>query len=207
MRTKLLHFFAAAALLACITNSARALTVPVAQDTYSGVTGELTNAAGKAASLTVTDNQTALLEFDLSNLDVVPATIQPGNVTSAILVLYVISTTSTDAELNVHAVTSPWSETFAGTKKLLPSIDSTVLARIPMAELPPPATKGFVSVDITAPVVAALTSATNLSLAIKTPTQKARVVLGSKDGPAQGYAAFLEIETATGVQNKFRNPE
>jgi hypothetical protein len=57
-----------AALLASSVTSALALTVPVAQDTSSGKTGLLTSKAGKATSLTVSDDQTTLLEFDLSSL-------------------------------------------------------------------------------------------------------------------------------------------
>src|ERR1017187_6477119 len=85
MKTKSsLLLLAAAALLAFSNISALALTVPVAQDTSSGKTGLLTSKTGKATSLTVADNQTTLLKFDLSNLDVVPATFDPGNVKSVI---------------------------------------------------------------------------------------------------------------------------
>ena len=143
-----------------------------------------------ATSLTVSAEQTALLEFDLSNLDVVPAAIDPSNIKSVLLEFYVIKT-STIGDLTVHAVTGPWSETFAAKSEPLPAIDPTVLATIPMSTLP---FKQFVSVDITAPVVAALTSGSNLSLAIETATPGAKVTLGSKDGPAAGYCAVLDIE-------------
>jgi formylglycine-generating enzyme required for sulfatase activity len=179
-----------AALLAFSSNSVLALTVPVAQDTSSGKTGLLTSKVGLATSLTVSPSQTALLEFDLSNLDVVPAAIDPGNIKSVLLVFYVIKT-GTVGDLTVHAVTGPWSETFAGKSEPLPAIDPTVLATIPISKLP---IKQFVSVDITAPVVAALASGSNLSLAIETATPGAKVTLGSKDGPAAGYCAVLEIE-------------
>jgi len=189
MKTKL-TLLLAATLLAVAGNSALALTVPVAQDTSSGKTGLLTSKTGAATSLTVTDNQTALLKFDLSNLDVVPAAINPSNIKSAILELYVVKT-NTAASLTVEAVTSPWSETFAAKTEPLPSIDPSPVATIPMTEGP---YKRFVSVDITSTVAAALESGSDLSIAIVTSTPGAKVTLGSKDGPAAGYCAVLDIE-------------
>ena len=67
MKTKLCLLAAAAALFAFSINSALALTLHVAQDASSCKTGDITLACGKAACLTVAENQTALLEFDLSN--------------------------------------------------------------------------------------------------------------------------------------------
>jgi hypothetical protein len=127
----------------------------------------------------------------------VPPIFTSTNIESVSLDLYVIKT-STDAILTVHAVTSPWSELAPGPPRPLPSIDSTVLATIPIAELPQGATAGFVSVDITAAAVAALTSGSNLSVAIETGTPGASTMLGSKDGPAIGYAAQLDIEAGLG---------
>jgi formylglycine-generating enzyme required for sulfatase activity len=46
--------------------------------------------------------------------------------------------------------------------------------------------------------VAALQSATNLNIAIETSTPGAKVTLGSKDGPAIGYPAVLDIEAGLG---------
>ena len=54
--------------------------------------------------------------------------------------------------------------------------------------------KRFVSVDITSTVVAALESGSDLNIAIVTSTPGAKVTLGSKDGPAAGYCAVLDIE-------------
>ena len=192
-----LRIFAAAALLAFGGRCALALTVPVAQNTYSTAAGKLTNTTGKAASLLVADNHTALLEFELTDTNVVPTIFSPADIESVTLELYVVKT-STDAVLTVHMVTSPWSETAPGPPRSLPSIDSTVLATIPMTELPPDATEGFVSVDITAAAVAALASGANLSLAIETATKGAKTMLGSKDGPAIGYDAQLDVEAGLG---------
>jgi HAMP domain-containing protein len=192
-----LRIFAAAALLAFGGRCALALTVPVAQNTYSTAAGKLTNTTGKAASLLVADNHTALLEFELTDTNVVPTIFSPADIESVTLELYVVKT-STDAVLTVHMVTSPWSETAPGPPRSLPSIDSTVLATIPMTELPPDATEGFVSVDITAAAVAALASGSNLSLAIETATKGAKTMLGSKDGPAIGYDAQLDVEAGLG---------
>ena len=76
----------------CLANPALALTVPVAQDTSSNASGKLISKAGTAGMLTVADDQHALLEFDLSSLEVVPATIDRGNIKSVILEVYVIKT-------------------------------------------------------------------------------------------------------------------
>jgi formylglycine-generating enzyme required for sulfatase activity len=184
---------AAVVLIAFVVPSALALTVPVSQDTSSGKTGLLTSKSGEATSLTVSDDQTALLKFDLSKLDVVPAAIDPANIKSAILELYVIKS-NTAADLSVLTITGTWSETFIPPTEHLPSIDSTnVLATIPVPKMPD---KQFVSVDITPAVVAALQSGSNLSIAIETSTHDAILSLGSKDGPALGYAATIEIDAA-----------
>lgn len=191
------RIFAAAALLAFGGRYALALTVPVAQDTYSTAAGKLTNVTGKASTLLVSDSHTALLEFDITNANVVPPIITATNIESVTLELYVVKT-STDAELTIHTVTSPWSETAPASPRPLPGIDSTVLATIPMTELPKGATAGFVSVDITAAAVAALGSGSNLSIAIETTTPGVTTMVGSKDGPAIGYAALLDIEAGLG---------
>jgi len=190
---RILTVAAAAALLALASDSARALTVPVAQDT-SSTKGELTLKAGKTATLTVSDDQVALLEFDIQNLDVVPETITPGEIKSAILELYVVKTNMA-ATLKVLAVTGAWNETFAAKTEPLPSIASTVSGTIPVPDVP---YKQFVSVDITAAVVGALESGSNLSLAVETSTPGAKITLGSKDGPSAGYSAVLDIEAGLG---------
>jgi len=183
---------AAAALFAFTSLPALALIVPVAQDTCSNKSGKLTSAAGSATSLTVKNKQVALLEFNLALLNVVPAAIDPANIQSALLQLYFVKT-STDAVLTVQPVTGQWSETFKGAPEPLPTISPTVLVTIPASVLPATG-KGFVSVDITAAVVAALQSGTNLNIAIETATPGATVELGSKNGPSIGYGAQIDIE-------------
>jgi hypothetical protein len=204
MSTQLSSLIVAGALMALTNKTALALTVPVAQDTSSSPVpglplskqppyGVLTSKDGRATSLTVADHRVALLDFDLSHLDVVPASITPGDITSALLRIYVIKT-DPPGSLNVCAVTGTWSETFAASSEPLPTIDSTnVLATIPVGALPA-ATKEFVSVDITAAVVSALQSGSNLSLAIEAATTGAHVVIGSKDGPSVGYCAEIDIQ-------------
>ena len=197
------------ALLALPSGSALALTVPVAQDTSSspapGVAaskqpplGVLTSKDGTATTLSVSTHQVALLQFDLSYEDVVPNTVVPANVQSALLLIYVVKT-STNADLTIHAVTSPWTEAFKTATEPVPTISSTVLATIPASALPP-SFKGYVSVDVTGPVVAALQSGSNLSFAVESSSTTSRVItsLGSKDGPSAGYPAQLDIEAGFG---------
>jgi hypothetical protein len=192
MNKRTVSFLGLAMLLAIAAAPVRALTVPASEDSYSTTTGVLTPADGKGTFLNVNEKQVALIQFDLSNLNVVPAAIQPGAVRSATLTLYVIRAMPA-GDITVHAVTSPWSESFAGNKAALPVIAPSALATVSGTDLP---ARGFVSVDLTSEVINALTAGGDLSLAIETSASNAKIMLGSKDGAAAGYPATLDIEAA-----------
>jgi hypothetical protein len=68
-----------------------ALSVPVAEDTYSTTTNLLSAGTGAATGLAINAKQTAFLRFDLSKPNVVPAAIKPEFLT-------------------VHTVSSAWTE-------------------------------------------------------------------------------------------------
>jgi hypothetical protein len=177
--------------------SAFAVTVPVAEDTFTSPTKTGTDVidagSGAEATLPVTDKETTLIQFDLENLDAVPATITDLNINSAILQVYVVSAAPA-GELTIHAVDSVWSEHFAGKTAPAPVIDPTVLATIPGSEI---GKKDFVTVDVTAAVKAALVSGSFDGFAIET-TGTTKVELSSKEGPASGYAAQLFIDAGNG---------
>lgn len=182
------HF--ASVVLAALTVPAFALTVPVAQDTSSTVLGKLSATSGKATSLSVNLKQTALVRFDLTDLDVVPPQFLPGNITSATLRLYVVGAKSA-GPITIHAVTTNWQENVAVAPVDLPTIDPTVLATIDAADL---VAKRCVTVDITPAVVAALNSGNIFGFALQTTDPAAKIRLGSKEGTGIGEAPTLDIE-------------
>ena len=192
--------YRAAVFLLSLSASAQALTVPVARDTFSGSKGTIAAASGKGVTLTVNVKQTALVAFDLNDTAVLPEAIQASNVQSATLRLYVVSSNAltTGGTVTVRAVTSPWQETFTGAAQPLPSIESTVLATIPAAELK---AKTFVNVPLTAAVVAALENGSINGFALQTSDSKTKVTFASKEGPAAGYSAELEIVANTGLDS------
>lgn len=181
---------AAASLLALATQPAHGLTVSVAEDAASTATNTITVAAGKGTSVAVNAKQTAFIRFNLSDPNVVPAAITPGNVTSATLQLYVIGSTK-PADITVHAVNAAWTEKPAATVAA-PGVNPTVLATIPKAQL---LAKHYVTVDLTAALIAALgVGGNDFGFALQTSDPLARITFGSKEGPGTGYSAELEIE-------------
>lgn len=185
----------ALALLAAATPLARGLTVPIAQDTASLPTGKIAAATGNGPTLAVNAKQKALLRFDLSDLNLVPAEIDPGNIQSATLRLYVISAKS-PGSVTVHAITSNWQEHFTGAPVPLPTISPSSVGTILPADL---LAKSFVTVDVTAAVKAALQSGSDFGFSLETTVPTAKIVFASKEGAATGYAAELEILSNTAV--------
>ena len=179
----------AVALIALGNRTALALSVNVAEDASSTATHLITAATGKATSLPVNAKQTAFLRFALLDPTVVPPEINPTNITSATLRLYVVGTKPGD--LTVHAVTAKWTELpLSKTGTAAPSISGATIDTILSAEVPG---KHFITVDVTAAVKAAITGSTDYGFAIQT-SGTAKVLLGSKEGPGSGVAAQLEIE-------------
>ena len=174
-----------AAVLCSHLPSARALLLPVAEDTSSTATGKINETTGKAVTLTVTSKEQAFLIFDLSTL---PASVTASNITSARLNLYVSSVT-TPGELTVHLVTNQWQENTASVPA--PKYSSNVVGTIATADL---AAKSFIEVDVTSAVSNWFNGQSNFGFAIATDTGKVR--LASKEGLGTGFPAMLEIETA-----------
>ena len=191
MKTKL----SLLALFLTLGRLAQALTVPVASDTYSktsGTTAYVYPLDATTTSLPVNAKETAFLSFDLSNLEVVPATVKTAGIDAAILELYIVNAAPA-GDLTLHALTSPLTFQFVKGKAPAPDIDPTILATIPATEV---AKKTFVTVDITPIIAAALQSGSFNGLAIEA-SGATKVTLTSKEGPAIGYAAVLDLHTVT----------
>lgn len=176
------------ACLLSLSNFSSAVSLPAAADTSTTPKLTLTVAGGKATVLTVNASQAALVAFNLSQL---PANYGPENIASARLRLYV-GRVINPGDLKVHLVTQPWAENVAGPA---PTVDPNPVASIAPAQL---ATKQFVIVDVTDTVRDWLKGANNYGFGILAggATPGARVLFGSKEGPAVGFPAELEVETA-----------
>lgn len=172
-------------LFAAFASSALALTLPVAEDTFSTSRGALTLANGKAPTLLLNTNQAALVKFDLSSL---PAAFTPTNIASARLKIYVV-TARASGDLVASLITSDWTEAVLISTPM-PSVDTTTIGSVPAGKV---LGKHFVSFDVTAAVVAALNgTGPNFGFLLRDSTGQTHIA--SKEGPSQGPAAELEID-------------
>src|SRR5688572_7459076 len=95
-----------AMLLAWATPAVLALTVPVTQNASVAKQGVLLPRASLSPTLTVSGRHVAVLEFDLSNPNIIPRSLSAVNVKSATLWLYVASA-KVPGQLDVHALKAP----------------------------------------------------------------------------------------------------
>src|SRR5215468_8217870 len=86
--------------------SALAISLPVAEDTFTTSGGTLTSANGRAATLLHSGNQSVLLSFDFSAL---PPALNATNILSATRKIFVTHAI-TPGDLTVHSITSAWTE-------------------------------------------------------------------------------------------------
>lgn len=187
----------AASTLLALLHSAPALTVPVAQDTHSLPTSKVAPTTGRAVNLAVNAKQTALLRFNVLDLNSIPEAIHPGNIKSVKLRLFVTSA-KLPADILVRAVATNWQETFTGAPVDLPALIPGVLSAIPKQQL---VAKTFVQVDITESFKELLTIGNDFGFALQTVDPKAKVTFGSKEGAATGYAAELEIVADSAISS------
>ena len=173
-------------LMGALTQSAPALTLPVSEDSSTAASLALAKAAGKATSLSVTGtNKSALVRFDVGALS---TSLTTDRVASASLTLYVNSATKA-GDLTLHLVTQDWSETGAA-GAFSPTVNPAPLALIPSNAV---VAKQFIIIDVTATVKGWLNSpGTDFGFSVA-GTNTVKVLLGSKEGVALGYAATLEI--------------
>lgn len=176
---------------ACLSvNLAQGLTIPASEDTSSSLGSQqnflLTAKAGSATTLDASSKETAFIRFEAgSYADVEPAI----SVEKAWLMIYVADVIKPGA-LRVHTVTQDWTETVTG-KPAAPTFQAQPIATLPTESVK---AKQFLLVDVTGQVKNWLTTPdSDFGFAIASDGT-AKVKLGSKDGPAKGYAAVLQIE-------------
>ncbi len=197
----------AVSLLAFLGATASAIILPPTEDTSSTSTfagrppvltkTAVTSTNGAATTLPVSRTRTAFIQFNAGSLSTValPAgSITPASVAKARLTVFLPTVTKAGA-LSLHVVTNDWSETFTERSRVQPTV-AAPFATIPVGQV---IKKQFVIVDVTTQVRAWLTTpATDFGIAVASPDGIAVVALGSKEGPASGPAATLEIDIAGG---------
>lgn len=192
-----LHTLSAASLLAYLGATASAIVLPPTEDTsgtktLSGTTvtrTTLTSANGAATTLPVSKTRTALIQFNVAGSGLTAASVNKARLT------FFLPTVTKPGALSMHVVTQDWSETFVARSTTLPTLAAPFVT-IPAGQV---VKKQFIMVDVTTQVKAWLTTpATDFGLAVASPDGIAIVTLGSKEGPASGPAATLEIDTAGG---------
>jgi hypothetical protein len=172
-------------MLALSGASALAISLPVAEDTFTTAHRVLTPANGKAATLLLNTNQAALVKFDFASL---PEAFTPTNILSARLKIYIL-TARTPGDLVANSVTSVWTEDPL-TNAPMPSVDPTVIGMVPAAKV---VGRHFVSIDVTAATVAALNgSGSNFGFLLQ--DTKGQTSIPSKEGPSLGPCVELEID-------------
>jgi len=168
--------------------SASALTIPANEDTFS-LGGRITVSANNAGLLPVDINRKAFIYFSLEEV--------PTNavVRFARLRLYTSSVRVKGNGVAIYKVTGEWNESAAG---LEPSIAQVPLGVVEPAKL---GSRRFVTLDVTSTVQEWISSKTSLNegfaiLPVISGTASSTAVLSisSKDGPASGLPAQLEIE-------------
>jgi len=165
--------------------SAPAVSLPVAEDTFTTPHSFLTPQNGRAATLLLNTNQAALLKFDLSTLS--PA-FNATNIVSAMLKIYVVSTRA-PSNLDVFPITAAWTESVP-TNTPMPTFDATPIGAASAAKI---AAKRFVVINVTDGVIAALNGTSN-TLGFLLRESAGQTYIASKEGPAQGPPAELEID-------------
>ncbi len=174
-------------LLVASAISAKAITLPPTDDTYSfKKSGRIAGVSSKSPSLLTSPAYTTFVKFDLSGLPAMG--VNAGHVRSARMRFFVLKTATRPANMNLYRVTSPWEEILTATVNQ-PQFDPVVA---PLAQVAVNKDKSFVYADVTELVRDWMTNGNNHGVAI---TAQTLVRLGSKEGSATGYPAELEIET------------
>lgn len=175
--TRLITLILATALIA------RADVLPPAQDS-SSLKGKLTPITGKATTLAVSAYRKGYVLFNLDNL---PQDVASGDIANARLRVY-FPAVSTAGDITIHLVTGAWTENRTVTE---PTVDANASATIPAASV---VAKKFVEVDLTNIVRNWLFGMPqNFGFAFEA-TGKTNVLIGSKEGPGNGYPCELDIE-------------
>ena len=170
--------------LALLGISARAITLPVSEDSSTSGNAFVAKTAGRDTTLHVSAARQGLIRFEAGAF---ADSMSAGDVAKARLVIFISSVTA-PGDLTLHRVTEDWSEHGAS----IPAYDAAALATIPQSSV---VAKQFIIVDVTSAVQAWLREpGKDFGFAI-VASGGTRVLLGAKEGPAAGHPAQLQIET------------
>ncbi len=176
LRKPLRHILTVGIAAARLNCTALALTLPVPEDTSTSTIAVLSKAAGREASLTVSDSRQGLIPVEAGAF--ADSIADAGK---ARLIIYLNKVTAPGA-LTVHRITEDWSEGGAS----VPAFGPTPIATIPSASV---VAKQYVIIDVTATVQAWLKEpGKDFGFAIA-GSGGAQVLIGAKEGPGSGYSA------------------
>lgn len=161
-------------------------TLQVSEDSYSFKSGIMDKVSGESKRLAIAPNAKTFVRFDAGDFS---KQIPADEVTGARLTFY-IAERLTAGGLRVHRVTSEWTESPSGTRKG-PSYAKKPLAVLATDSMRP---GQFVVIDVTDLVRGWLTSPEkDFGFAI-VGDGKSSFLIPSKEGPAGGPSATLEID-------------
>ncbi len=183
-------FVAAGILFAAFQTPAPALTLPPSEDTSTSTSLRVAKIAGKATTLPVSSTRMGLIRFDVGAFS---SALAGSQVTRARLIIYVNRVTKPGA-LSLSRVTQNWSEVVTTAPVVIPT--SSPLTTIPTGSV---VAKQFIIVDVTSTVLGWLAApATDFGFALST-TGTTSVLLSSKEGPATGLPATLELDVQDAI--------
>lgn len=187
---KIVHFSTLFAVLPCLGMAA---VIPVSEDTYVPVNNVINKTVGKAATLRIAQGKAALLRFDIAGFS---GLIPTSTVSSARLV-FQVSAVAQPGNLTLHRITTEWSESPAG-NRTPPAYDGEVLTLVPSNRV---VQDQFLMLDVTDQVKEWLASpGTDFGLAL-VGVGNANCQIASKEGPTNGHAAWIEIESQAVIGN------
>jgi hypothetical protein len=172
--------------IAILSISAGATTLQVSEDSYSYKSGIMGKISGKSDRLAISPDAQAFVRFDTGDFS---KQIPADDVIGARLTFYIAERLTVGA-LGVHRVTSEWTESPSGTRKA-PSYVKVPLATLPAASLRP---GQFVVIDVTDLAKRWLNSPEKDFGFVIVGDGKSSYLIPSKEGPAGGPSATLEID-------------
>ena len=176
-------------ILALLTASASAVTVPATEDTDS-LNGVIKPSFGKVGTLPISPTRKAYVRFDLGTL---PDIVDPKFITGARVRVYLTSVKNAPSDLAVSLVAGPWQED-GSTNLTEPALAATPFASVNAAALK---AKRFIYIDVTNQLVALLNAPSSSMQLDVGLTSASTLAIGSKE-------AFRE-RLSRGVGNRCRS--
>ncbi len=169
------------------------MTLQVSEDSFPSESGKMDKVSGRFPTLAVSPGHPAFVRFDAGDFSgIIPA----KEVTGARLTFY-ITKRKTSGDVALHRVTSEWSESPSGPRKV-PSYAGKPLATLRASSL----REGqFVIIDVTDLAKRWLASPEEDFGFALVADGKASLLIPSKEGPAKGLSATLEIDHQPPIDN------